>query len=450
MESRTEAMALGSLFKGVIRPIQAFFRLEAASGILLMCCAVVALVWANSPVSGTYTAIFDAPLVVGVSGHEAHFTFRHLINDGLMAIFFFVVGMEIKRELVVGELRTFSKAMLPLVAALGGMVVPAGIYVALNRGGPGAVGWAIPMATDIAFCIGILSLLKSRVPHALVVFLTALAIFDDMGGILVIALFYGSKLQVGWLLGALVLTAGLFLLNRLRVGNGLIYAAGGVALWYALHHGGIHATIAGVILGLMIPARASRSPQEVLTDLHTHTAGLVSRAPDEDLQNAEILAIEERLEELEPPLNRFVHLLHPYVAFLIMPLFALANSGVSLAGVELADLANRIPLGAAAGLFFGKQVGIFLFTLVAVRLGLSAIPGGASRVKLYGVSVLAGIGFTVALFIAGLAFPDPALLDEAKIGILLGSLASGVVGFVVLRATAPQPAASSAPASGAS
>ncbi|HEX8697484.1 MAG TPA: Na+/H+ antiporter NhaA [Myxococcaceae bacterium] len=445
MESKTEK-TLHPLFKGVIRPIQQFFRLEAASGILLMCCAVIALVWANSPARGAYTAIFDAPLVLGASGHEAHFTFRQLINDGLMAIFFFVVGMEIKRELVVGELRTLAKAMLPLVAALGGMVVPAGLYVAINRDGPGAAGWAIPMATDIAFCIGCLSLLKSRVPHALIVFITALAIFDDMGGILVIALFYGSKLHVSWLIGALVLSGGLFLLNRLRVSNGLLYAAGGVALWYALHHGGIHSTIAGVILGLMIPARASRSSQEVIADLHAHTARLVSQPPDEDLHNAEVLAIEERIEELEPPLNRFVHLLHPYVAFVIMPLFALANSGVSLAGVELADLTNRIPLGSAVGLFAGKQVGIFLFTVVAVRLGLAPTPGGVSLVKLYGVSVVAGIGFTVALFIAGLAFPDPALLDEAKIGILLGSLASGVVGFLVLRATPPQaPAAGGSP-----
>jgi len=444
VENKKDVKTLGPLFKGVIRPIQQFFRLEAASGILLMCCAVIALVWANSPASGAYAAIFDAPLVLGVRGYEAHFTFRQLINDGLMAIFFFVVGMEIKRELVVGELRSLAKALLPLVAALGGMVVPAGIYLAINREGPGAVGWAIPMATDIAFCIGCLSLLKSRVPHALIVFITALAIFDDMGGILVIALFYGSKLHVSWLIGALVLAGGLFLLNRLRVGNGLIYAAMGVALWYALHHGGIHATIAGVILGLMIPARASRSPHEVIADLHTHTARLVGRPPDEGLQNAEVLAIEERIEELEPPLNRFVHLLHPYVAFVIMPLFALANSGVSLAGVELADLANRVPLGAAVGLFAGKQVGIFLFTLVAVRLGLAPIPGGASLAKLYGVSVVAGIGFTVALFIAGLAFPDPALLDEAKIGILLGSLASGVVGFLVLRATTPQATADNA------
>jgi NhaA family Na+:H+ antiporter len=427
-----------ALFKAVVGPLQDFFRLEAASGILLLCSAAIALVWANSPMRDSYTALFDAPLTIGAGESQVHFTFHHLINDGLMAIFFFAVGMEIKGELVVGELSSPSRALLPLVAALGGMVVPAAIYVVLNRSGPGLVGWAIPMATDIAFCIGCLSLLKSRVPHALVVFLTALAIFDDMGGILVIALFYGSGLHVSWLLGALAVTGGLFVLNRLQVGSGLAYAVGGVALWYTLHHGGIHATIAGVILGMMIPARASRPSQEVLTELHAHTTRLMREPREEELGNAELLAIEERLEELEPPLDRLLHLLHPYVAFLIMPLFALANSGVSLGGIGLEELTNSISLGAAMGLFLGKQLGIFLFTVLAVRLGLAPMPGEASRGKLYGVAVIAGIGFTVALFIAGLAFPEPRLLDHAKIGILLGSLASGVVGFLVLRFTAPE------------
>ncbi len=433
-----EARTPDALFKAVVQPLQDFFRLEAASGTLLLCAAVLALVWANSPMRDSYAAIFDAPLSIGVGDAHVRFTVRHLINDGLMAIFFFVVGMEIKRELVVGELRSLSRALLPLVAALGGMVVPAAIYAVLNRGGSGLAGWAIPMATDIAFSIGILSLLKGRVPHALVVFLTALAIFDDMGGILVIAFFYGSGLHVSWLLGALAITVGLLALNRKQVGNGLAYAAGGMALWYTLHHGGIHATIAGVILGMMIPARAPRPSQEVLTELHAHTTRLVRAPHEEELGDAELLAIEERLEELEPPLNRFVHLLHPYVAFLIMPLFALANSGVSLSGLRLEALMNSISLGAALGLFLGKQLGIFSFTLLAVHLGLATMPGGASQGKLYGVAVIAGIGFTVALFIAGLAFPDPRLLDHAKIGILLGSLASGVVGFLVLRFSAPE------------
>jgi NhaA family Na+:H+ antiporter len=430
---------LGSLFAGVVRPIQRFFQLEAASGILLLAAAAAALVWANSPWSALYATVFDHHLSVGFGDAVGHFTVRLLINDGLMTVFFFVVGMEIKRELVVGELRTLSRALLPLVAAVGGMVVPAGLYLLLNGGGPGQPGWAIPMATDIAFCIGILTLLKSRVPHPLIVFLTALAIFDDMGGILVIALFYGSGLHMDWLLAALGLTGVLFLCNRLRVGNGLVWAVGGAALWYALHHGGIHATLAGVVLGLMIPSRPERPASEVLAELHAHTTQLLNKPPDEDLQNAEVLAIEEKLEDLEPPLNRFVHLLHPYMAFFIMPVFALANSGVSLAGVGLSELVSPIPLGAMLGLFLGKQLGIFAATYAAVRLGLSPVPGNASWVKVHGVCVVAGIGFTVALFIAGLAFPEPRLLDEAKVGILLGSVLSGVGGFLLLRMTAPVP-----------
>ena len=303
---QTDPKTPEALFRAVVRPLQDFFRLEAASGILLLCSAALAMAWANSPLRDSYTAIFDAQLTLGVGESQVHFTVHRLINDVLMAIFFFVVGMEIKRELIVGELRSLSRALLPLVAAIGGMVVPAAIYAVLNRGGPGLVGWAIPMATDIAFCIGCLSLLKGRVPHALVVFLTALAIFDDMGGILVIAFFYGSGLHVSWLLGALAVTGGLFAINRLRVGNGLAYAVGGTALWYTLHHGGIHATIAGVILGMMIPARAARPSQEVLTELHAHTTRLVREPREEELGDAELLAIEERLEELEPPLNRFV------------------------------------------------------------------------------------------------------------------------------------------------
>jgi Na+:H+ antiporter, NhaA family len=432
------------LFAAVLQPLQRFFKLQAASGILLLLSAAAALLWANSPWADVYARVFDYPLSLGAGGAVGEFTVRELINDGLMAIFFFVVGMEIKRELVVGELRTLSRAVLPLIAAVGGMVVPALIYVAFNRGGPGAAGWAIPMATDIAFCIGILALLKGRVPNALVVFLTALAIFDDMGGILVIALFYGKGLHMEWLLAAALLTAALIVAGRLRARSPLLYAAFGLALWYALHHGGVHATVAGVILGLCIPARGHPRPREVLEGLHRHTGELLTRSDDEDLSNAAVLAIEERLEDLEPPLNRFEHALHPFMAFFIMPVFALANSGVSLAGIGLSQLAGPISLGTAAGLFVGKQVGIFLFTLLAVKLGVSSVPGGAPLRQLYGVAVLAGIGFTVALFIGGLAFPEAARLDEAKLGILLGSLLSGVLGYALLRLS-PSAAGADAP-----
>lgn len=438
------------VFGAVTRPLAAFLHLEAASGILLLACAVVALVWSNLH-SQSYSGIFDFPLVFGAGGSTASFSLRTLINDGLMAIFFFVVGMEIKRELVVGELNTLAKASLPVIAALGGMAVPAAIFLAFNWGGAGARGWGVPMATDIAFCVGILTLLKDRVPRALVVFVTALAIFDDIGCILVIAFFYGHGLKVDWLLAAGGTGLLLLVMNRARVTNIFAYGLAGVALWYALHHGGIHATIAGVVLGLAIPARSHRHARDVLRELSDHVSSVEKKPHDEDLDAAEILMIEERLEELGSPVQRFIHSLHPFVAFLVMPLFALANSGVSIRGAGLSSVSEPVALGAAAGLFFGKPIGVFVLTFLAVKLRVARVPGDASLTHLFGVSVITGIGFTVALFIAALAYHDAArLLDQAKLGILLGSFAAGLAGFLILRfARAPKeepaPAAASVP-----
>ncbi|HSD20806.1 MAG TPA: Na+/H+ antiporter NhaA [Anaeromyxobacter sp.] len=424
------------LFAAVVRPIQAFLRLEAASGIVLLSCAVAALVLANSGASEVYRAILGAPVELAAGPLRARFSVAMLVNDGLMTIFFFVVGLEIKRELAVGELRTLPQALLPAIAALGGMVFPAALFLAFNWNGPGRAGWGIPMATDIAFCVGVLTLLRSRVPHALVVFVTALAIFDDIGGILVIALFYGHGLDVVWLAVAAGITASLVLMSRAYVRSGLAYAVAGAFLWYALHHAGIHATIAGIVVGLSVPARPRSHPREVLAELAAHAGQLVRTAADEELDSAAILEVEERLEHLESPLARFVHLLHPWVAFGIMPLFALANSGVDLRALEPAQLTGRLAVGTAVALFFGKQLGIFAFTWVALRVGAAPMPGGASAAKLLGVATVAGIGFTVALFIAGLAYPaSPDLLDEAKVGILAGSLVSGIVGAVILRFT---------------
>jgi NhaA family Na+:H+ antiporter len=261
-----------------------------------------------------------------------------------------------------------------------------------------------------------------------------------MGGILVIALFYGHGISVGWLLIAATLLLGLFTLNRAYVRNGLVWTLGGASLWFALHHGGVHPTIAGVILGLMIPAEPLRLGREVLSELHGHLAKVLKKPADEELDQGEILQIEERLEDLESPLSRFVHVLHPFVAFGIMPLFALVNSGVPLGKIGWPELTGSIALGSALGLFFGKQLGIFAFTAVAVKLGLAPVPGSASWPKLYGVAIIAGIGFTVALFIGQLAFPSsPELLDQAKVGILLGSLFAGAVGSGLLLATRPVP-----------
>jgi NhaA family Na+:H+ antiporter len=294
------------------------------------------------------------------------------------------------------------------------------------------------MATDIAFCLACLTLLRRRVPHGLVVFVTALSIFDDIGGILVIAFFYGSGLVPGWLGLAAATAVVLALLARRRVGSWAAYAVAGAVLWYALHRTGIHPTIAGVATGLAVPARPARGPREVLQELSDLSGRLVREAADDELDSAALLAIDRALDQLQAPLARFVDALHPWVAFGVMPLFALANAGVNLAGVGLAQATGPIAFGSALGLFAGKLAGVFTFTFVATRLGVAPIPGGASPAKLLGVSIIAGIGFTVALFIAGLAFPEhPALLDQAKIGIIAGSLASGSVGALVLRATAP-------------
>lgn len=422
------------LFAAVLRPIQEFFRLEAASGVVLMVAAVVALAMANSPLHETYEALLEFPIVVGAGGLSLTFSLHELVNDGLMTVFFFVVGMEIKRELVVGELRTPARAMLPGIAALGGMAVPGLIFFLLNRDGPGRHGWGIPMATDIAFCVGLLTLLRAHVPNGLKVFLIALAVFDDLGGIIVIALFYGHGVQAPWLAACLGLLAVLYASNRLYFRDGFWWAAAGLALWYALGKAGVHSTIAGVALGMAIPARPRRPLREVLSELHNHASALIARPPDADLEAAEVLMIEEQLEDVEAPLTRFVHLLHPFVAFGIMPAFALVNSGVRLDAGALAALWTGIPMGAALGLFLGKQLGIFLTTAVVVKLGLAPMPGGAPLRKLYGVAIVGGIGFTVALFVAGLSYPGhPELLELAKMGILLGSLVSGVVGYLFLR-----------------
>jgi NhaA family Na+:H+ antiporter len=375
--------------------------LEAASGILLLAAAIASLIWANSAVE-SYQRIFGLPLVIGAAGRVPAFTVRELVNDGLMTLFFFVVGMEIKRELVLGELRTFGRAALPAVAALGGMLVPALVYLAFNRSGAARRGWGIPIATDIAFCIGVLTLLKRRVPQGLIVFVTALAIFDDIGGILVIALFYGHGLQIVWLVVAAAVAALLFAAGTRSVTQGMFYLAGGALLWYAVHRSGIHPTISGVVLGLAVP---------------------------------------ERL------LTRFVQRMHPWVAFVIMPVFALANSGISLQAMTRSDLLAGVTFGTTLGLLVGKLVGIFTFTVAAVRLGLAPMPGDASPAKLLGASVVGGIGFTVALFIAALAFPgDAYLLLQAKLGILIGSLAAGLIGAAILRATPALPREPLAPA----
>jgi Na+:H+ antiporter, NhaA family len=417
----------------VAAPLQAFLRTEAKGGILLLLAALAAFGLANSPWRTAWHHLWALPLGVGLGGVKLVGSLHFVVDDVLMAVFFFVVGLEIKRELVRGELRTPRQALLPALAAVGGMLVPALLFVAFQRGGEGLRGWAIPMATDIAFSIGCLALLGERVPHGLKVFLTALAIFDDIGGILVIALFYGTGIQPWGLLFTVLATALAFGLNRLRVQSPVLYVAVGVALWWAFHAAGLHPTLAGVVLGLLIPADSRYAPEEVLGDLQRRLEERIHAGP-ERVTADEVAGAVHALGGAVSPLDRFEYAVHPYVAYAIMPLFALANSGVDVSGLEAKDFLSPVFLGIVVGLFLGKTLGIFAFTLAAVKARLAAVPSGAPWGQVLGVGAVAGIGFTVALFIANLAFASqPLLLDEARLGILVGSALSGTVGVLLLR-----------------
>ncbi|HEX2165483.1 MAG TPA: Na+/H+ antiporter NhaA [Thermoanaerobaculia bacterium] len=435
MSETVSARSVASRF--LIRPSQRFFALQSASGILLLAAATAALAWANSPWADRY---FDLWRTVGTAGLGALVVEKPLllwINDGLMAVFFFVVGLEIKREVLVGELAAPKRAALSVAAAVGGMAVPAAIYAAVNAGGPGAAGWGVPMATDIAFALGVLAILGRRVPLALKVFVTAVAIVDDLGAVLVIALFYTEGLSIGLLgLGAAFLLA-MVLLNRAGVRRTWPYALLGVCLWLAFLESGVHATIAGVLGAMTIPARRRIDAPEFLL----RAEGLLAEIredlrpgqaePTADQRDA-LHALDKAAENVGTPLGRLEHALHPWVAFFVMPLFALANAGVAVEGGLAATLGSPVALGIVLGLFLGKQAGVFAAAWLAVRSGVAALPGGVSWRQLWGVSLLCGIGFTMSLFIAGLAFPDPALLDAAKVGILAASLVSGVLGAAAL------------------
>lgn len=372
--------------------MRAFVQNQAAGGILLMAAATLALIVANSPVAPIYFATL-ASYVAGLS-------VLHWINDALMAVFFLLVGLEIKREVLLGQLSTWSQRALPGFAALGGMVLPALVYLSVNLGEGGApMGWAIPAATDIAFALGVLSLLGPRVPVSLKIFLTALAIIDDLGAVLIIAAFYTADVNFIALGSAALAAAVLVGMNRGGVQRLLPYVLVGALLWFCFLKSGVHATLAGVVLALTIPLRVP-----------------TLRDPD------------------AAPLLRLEHALVPWVTFLIIPIFGFANAGVSFAGMSLASLSEPVPLGVALGLFVGKQIGVFGFAMLAIKLRLAVMPSGAGWVQLYGVALLCGIGFTMSLFIGLLAFNDaPALQDATKLGVLLGSVASAICGALLLR-----------------
>ncbi|MBA4063987.1 MAG: Na+/H+ antiporter NhaA [Isosphaera sp.] len=415
------------------RPLARFLRVESASGLFLLACAAVALGVANSPAADAYRDFWHTPVRLQVGGFTLGGDLGHfVVNDVLMTVFFFLVGLEIKRELVAGELRDARKAALPVVAAVGGMVVPAGLYLALQAGRPGERGWGVPMATDIAFVVGIMALLGPRVPLGLKILVLALAIVDDIGAVVVIAVFYADEPRFVMLLlaaGGLALTAGL---ARAGVRSVPVYVVVGAGVWLATYKSGVHPTIAGVLLGLMTPAGEWVSR----TALRLSVADLQARLatdPGEEVavEDLELLAFAAR--ESVSPLERLEHALHPWVGFLIMPLFALANAGVK---VEAGAVTSPVAVAAAVGLFLGKPVGVMLFSLLAVRLGLARLPQGVTWWVLFGGGCLAGIGFTMSLFVAGLAFPEKThweLLAAAKTGTLVGSVCSAAVGVAVLR-----------------
>ena len=384
------------MIKNLSKPFKWFFKLEAASGLVLLIAAIIALVISNSNFNQLYFNTLEQYLFIGINNFGLKLTVHHWINDLLMAIFFFFVTLEIKREFVQGELSNLKKALLPIIAAVGGMLVPALFYIIINFGNPETLnGWAIPSATDIAFSLGILSLLGSRVPISLKIFLTALAIIDDLGAILIIAFFYSGDLSISYLSLILISYILLLILNKLGVKKFLPYMLVGIFMWFFTYKSGIHATIAGVLLASTIPHRVKEKDFSLLIKLE--------------------------------------HAISPYVAFLIMPIFAFANAGVSLDGLTLSSLMLPVPLGILLGLFVGKQLGVMFFSFFAVKFGVAQMPDNSSWLSLYGVSVLTGIGFTMSLFVGNLAFAENTqYIDGVKIGVLAGSLLSTLFGYFLL------------------
>ncbi|MEJ2195047.1 MAG: Na+/H+ antiporter NhaA [Ignavibacteriaceae bacterium] len=427
----------------LLKPLNEFLHQEASGGILLIIFTVVALAWANSPWFESYHHLWHTNIVLAIGDLITFdYSIHHWINDGLMVIFFFTVGLEIKRELLVGELSSIQKASLPIAAALGGMIVPAVLYVVFNIGGEGSGGWGIPMATDIAFVVGIMALLGPRVPLTLKVFVLALAIADDIGAVLVIAIFYTSEIFIWALVLAAVILIILALLNKLGTISLIPYTVLGIILWVAFLKSGVHATIAGILLAFAIPASAryntkrfSDKTRELLNKFDgtgEHGENVLSN----EGRQTDVMAIEENCKKILTPLQRFEHGLHPWVSYLIIPLFALANAGVTFAGMDIFNaITSPVSLGIIVGLFVGKQLGIFSFSWIAVKLKLGSLPEGVNWKKIYAAGILAGIGFTMSLFIAGLAFSNETLIDLSKIGVLTGSLLSGIVGYILLKST---------------
>ncbi len=446
----------------VSRAIVRFLKLESAGGIVMMSAAALALVVANTPLFEAYEKLWHTYAGLVFGDWALNMSLLHWVNDGLMAVFFFVVGLEIKREILYGELASVRRAALPVVAAIGGAILPAFLYWLFNREGAYVRGWGVPMATDIAFAVAILAMLGSRAPLWIKTFVTALAIADDLMAVLVIAIFYSGNIDLSALAWAAAGLVALFIMNRAGVQRPVAYVVPILIVWYFVYQSGIHATIAGVAAAAMIPAGRKRNADQETVDLslslEVATSSLQEIVADrldeiqadwevKDLREEALAEIAEEAQESAATLYRMEHAIHPWVAFLVLPIFAFANAGIRIPAVSPADLLGHpLPLGIIVGLFVGKQVGITGFTWLAVRLGLGALPDGAQWRTLWGGAFLAGIGFTMSIFIASLAFTDYDALGLAKIGIIVGSLLSAVAGILVLRTGAPSPDVTSADA----
>jgi NhaA family Na+:H+ antiporter len=426
-----------------VKPFIRFTQIEASSGIVLLLSAVIAMVWANSAYSDTYFSILEEHLTISIGGFHFDESVLHVINDGFLAIFFFVVGLEIKREMVLGDLRDRKVASLPVMAALGGMIFPALIYLAFNAGTGAGHGWGIPMATDIAFAIGIVALLGSRVPSGAKLFLLALAIADDIGAISVIAVFYTSDLNLFYLGAAILGLVIVWSASRVNIRALIFYIPMALLIWYFTLESGVHATLAGVALGFLTPARAYFNPREFDARARA-TLDMFPVEPDspaaQERAEYEVVEMIQTSQESISPLSRLEHNLVGWSSYVIVPLFALANAGVDFRNTSITEAAaSAIALGVALGLVVGKVVGISLFTVAAVKLGMGKLPKGTTWTHIVGLSAVAGIGFTVSLFVAGLAFSAPEQADLAKVGIFVGSAVAGVVGsLILLTTTKPQ------------
>ena len=419
-------------------PVSHFIHLEYTSGIVLLISVVIAIVWANSPFHDFYEHLWHINFSVGFDKFLLSHPLHIWINDGLMAIFFFVIGLELKREFMEGELSSLQKASLPMTAALGGMLVPAVIYFFINKGTPAAHGWGIPMATDIAFALALLSMASKHIPVSIKIFLSALAVADDLGAVLVIAFFYTEQINFV----PLAIGAGFLLLlmlgNRMGIRSALFYLLLGIGAWIGFLLSGVHATIAGVLVAFTIPAVTRIDEQIYSSNLRKLSYDFEADIPQRGslitpLQNKTIQKVKTLSMAAETPLQTIEHALHPWVAFVIMPLFALANAGIVITSDFFSSIINPVSIGVAAGLIIGKFTGILLFCWIMVRFRISTLPEGANWKHIAGVALLAGIGFTMSLFISGLAFKSQAFIDQAKYGILIASIIAGILGTIVLR-----------------